>query len=103
MKRILALSLGLALSVGSQAAFAQATSKSGVPPTAEGAAAQVGKSPASAKTKTGKRVEPSQKLWNNPRTVSEQPGTTPPPNQGTVTSPKSSTSVEKQQPTENER
>ncbi|MCE2575160.1 hypothetical protein [Komagataeibacter sp. FNDCR2] len=49
-------------------------------PTANSAASEVGKNPPSATSRSGKRVEPSDKLWNNPRTVSEQPGTQPPPN-----------------------
>lgn len=83
MKVAYALTLGVALSLYSQASFAQATGRSDVAPTAESAAQQVGKSPASAKTNHGKRIEPSQKLWNNPRTVAEQPGSVPPANKTT--------------------
>ncbi|GBR31343.1 hypothetical protein AA0473_2512 [Acetobacter orleanensis NRIC 0473] len=65
-------------------ALAQATENTltqGVP-TANSAASQVGKVPPAALDKSGKRVEPSQKLWNNPRTEAEQPGTQPPSNGG---------------------
>ncbi|AXY23829.1 hypothetical protein [Komagataeibacter saccharivorans] len=64
-------------------AMAQTEPSSGPAPTADSAASAVGKSPSSATTSSGKRVEPSDKLWNNPRTVSEQPGTQPPANAGT--------------------
>ncbi len=49
-------------------------------PTAGSAAAQVGQVPPAAQDENGRRVEPSQKLWNNPRTEAEQPGTQPPAN-----------------------
>lgn len=49
-------------------------------PTADSAASQVGQAPPAALDEHGKHVEPSQKLWNNPRTVAEQPGTQPPTN-----------------------
>ncbi|MCE2578604.1 hypothetical protein NO263_09595 [Gluconacetobacter entanii] len=52
-------------------------------PTANSAASEVGRNPPSATDSTGNRVNPSDKLWNNPRTVTEQPGTQPPPNSGT--------------------
>lgn len=58
-------------------AFAQEASTA---PTAGSAAAQVGQTPPAALDENGKRVEPSQKLWNNPRTEAEQPGTQPPAN-----------------------
>lgn len=61
-------------------AFALAQDDSGKPPTADSAAAQVGKSPSAAQDKDGKRIDPSKKLWTNPRTQAEQPGTQPPPN-----------------------
>ncbi|MBV1836151.1 hypothetical protein [Acetobacter estunensis] len=61
-------------------AMAQATSEGNIPPTAGDAAAQVGRNPPSATSESGQRVEPSDKLWNNPRTVHEQPGTQPPAN-----------------------
>lgn len=60
--------------------FALAQQEGTVPPTAEGAASQVEKSPKAALDENGKRVEPSEKLWNNPRTQAEQPGTQPPSN-----------------------
>ncbi|POF63340.1 hypothetical protein [Novacetimonas maltaceti] len=49
-------------------------------PTADSAASAVGRNPPSATDSTGNRVNPSDKLWNNPRTVTEQPGTQPPSN-----------------------
>lgn len=55
-------------------------------PTADSAAAQVGQSPKAALDENGKRVEPSEKLWTNPRTKAEQPGTQPPPNTSAVES-----------------
>ncbi|MCP1242203.1 hypothetical protein GOB86_06715 [Acetobacter lambici] len=61
-------------------AFAQDSSTPPTAPTAGSAAAQVGQTPPAALDENGKRVEPSQKLWNNPRTEAEQPGTQPPPN-----------------------
>ncbi|MBO1324980.1 hypothetical protein K2X14_07475 [Acetobacter sp. TBRC 12305] len=72
------LLLGTALVATPALALAQAGSNTA--PTANSAASQVGKSPPAAQDKSGKRVEPSDKLWNNPRTVDEQPGTQPPPN-----------------------
>lgn len=51
-------------------------------PTANSAASEVGRNPPSATDNSGNRVNPSDKLWNNPRTVTEQPGTQPPPNSG---------------------
>lgn len=92
------MTLGVALSLYSQAALAQATGGSEVAPTAESAAQQVGKSPASAKTKSGKRIEPSQKLWNNPRTVAEQPGSMPPANKTTNDHSKPLSSAEHEKP-----
>lgn len=65
---VLAPSLALAQEQGASA------------PTADSAAAQVGKSPKAALDENGKRVEPSKKLWTNPRTEAEQPGTQPPSN-----------------------
>ena len=51
-------------------------------PTANSAASEVGRNPPSATDTNGNRVNPSDKLWNNPRTVTEQPGTQPPSNSG---------------------
>ena len=59
-------------------ALAQSDMQTNPSPTADSAASQVGKNPPSATSPSGKREEPSDKLWNNPRTVSEQPGTQPP-------------------------
>ncbi|MFT8418194.1 MAG: hypothetical protein ABF636_05085 [Acetobacter sp.] len=61
-------------------AFAQESGTAPAAPTAGSAAAQVGQTPPAALDENGKRVEPSQKLWNNPRTQAEQPGTQPPAN-----------------------
>ncbi|WP_338332267.1 hypothetical protein [Acetobacter sp. LMG 32666] len=61
-------------------AFAQENSTPPSAPTAGSAAAQVGQTPPAALDENGKWVEPSQKLWNNPRTEAEQPGTQPPSN-----------------------
>ncbi|MFT8674860.1 MAG: hypothetical protein ABF990_06725 [Acetobacter sp.] len=72
------LVLGTALIVTPALALAQTAATT--PPTADSAASQVGKTPPAALDKSGKRVEPSDKLWNNPRTVDEQPGTQPPSN-----------------------
>ncbi|RFD19803.1 hypothetical protein DY926_09250 [Komagataeibacter melaceti] len=76
----------LAAIVASVPAMAMAQSDMGnePAPTANSAASEVGRNPPSATTPNGKRVEPSDKLWNNPRTVSEQPGTQPPPNGSTT-------------------
>ncbi len=60
-------------------------------PTANSAASQVGQPPPAALDSNGKQVEPSQKLWNNPRTEAEQPGTQPPPNDRPVTSAETAT------------
>lgn len=70
--------LAASLLVAPAFAFAQADNTK--TPTADSAAAQVGKVPPAAQDENGKRVEPSKKLWNNPRTEAEQPGTQPPPN-----------------------
>ncbi|MBL7240656.1 hypothetical protein ACOZ4Y_03325 [Komagataeibacter rhaeticus] len=59
-------------------ALAQSDMQTGPAPTADSAASQVGRNPPSATSPSGGRVEPSDRLWNNPRTVSEQPGTQPP-------------------------
>lgn len=59
-------------------ALAQSDMQTNPAPTADSAASEVGKNPPSATSNSGKRVEPSDKLWNNPRTVDEQPGTQPP-------------------------
>lgn len=96
MKLAWALMLGGALSIFPQIGFAQTASKNSIPPTAESAAKQVGKSPVAAKTKEGVRIEPSQKLWNNPRTVSEQPGSMPPSNK-TTNSPSKPTAPSKEE------
>ncbi|AZV37711.1 hypothetical protein CFR75_02715 [Komagataeibacter xylinus] len=81
MKKILQFTL-LAGVVASVPALAIAQSDmGGAPaPTANSAASQVGRNPPSATSTNGQRVEPSDKLWNNPRTVGEQPGTQPPDN-----------------------
>ncbi|WP_086651554.1 hypothetical protein [Acetobacter cibinongensis] len=74
--RIQTLVLGTALLLAPGFALAQEQQT----PTADSAAAQVGKSPKAALDENGKRIEPSEKLWNNPRTKAEQPGTQPPSN-----------------------
>ncbi|GBR20594.1 hypothetical protein LV564_07805 [Komagataeibacter nataicola] len=81
MKKILHSTL-LAAVVASVPALAVAQSDmgGGESPTANSAASQVGRNPPSATSTNGQRVEPSDKLWNNPRTVGEQPGTQPPDN-----------------------
>lgn len=95
--------LGIALSVSPQLSFAQTASKNSAPPTAESAAEQVGKNPVAAKTKAGTRIEPSQKLWNNPRTVSEQPGSNPPSNKTTNSPSKPTTSSHAEKSPDNEQ
>lgn len=82
--KLQSMTLAAALLVAPALAMAQATENTptqGVP-TADSAASQVGKAPPAALDENGKRVEPSQKLWNNPRTEAEQPGTQPPSNGG---------------------
>ncbi|MCE2563222.1 hypothetical protein [Komagataeibacter sp. FNDCF1] len=64
-------------------AVAQSSMQENPAPTASSAASEVGRNPPSATSSSGKRVEPSDKLWNNPRTVNEQPGTQPPSNTDT--------------------
>ena len=64
-------------------AMAQAGTETVPAPTANSAASEVGRNPPSATSPSGQRVEPSDKLWNNPRTVTEQPGTQPPDNNTT--------------------
>ena len=59
-------------------ALAQSDMQTNPAPTANSAASEVGRNPPSATSRSGKRVEPSAKLWNNPRTVNAQPGTQPP-------------------------
>ncbi|KPH88198.1 hypothetical protein LU298_05070 [Komagataeibacter intermedius] len=59
-------------------AVAQTGTETVPAPTANSAASEVGRNPPSATAPNGQRVEPSDKLWNNPRTVDEQPGTQPP-------------------------
>ncbi|MDN7353043.1 hypothetical protein [Acetobacter senegalensis] len=76
--RLHSLLLGAALIAAP--AFALAQDDSSKPPTADSAASQVGKPPPAAVDKNGKRIDPSKKLWTNPRTEAEQPGTQPPPN-----------------------
>ena len=82
MQKILtSMLLGASLSV--MPALAMAQDNSGTPPTAEGAASQQGKAPSkAAEGPNGEHVDPSKKLWSNPRTVDEQPGTQPPSNDG---------------------
>lgn len=70
--------MGAALIVAPGLALAQ--EQGATAPTADSAAAQVGQSPKAALDENGKRIEPSKKLWNNPRTEAEQPGTQPPAN-----------------------
>ncbi|MBE7728472.1 hypothetical protein F1542_01600 [Komagataeibacter sp. FXV3] len=65
-------------------AMAQTDMETVPAPTAGSAASEVGKNPPSATSRNGQRVEPSDKLWNNPRTVQEQPGTQPPTNDETT-------------------
>ncbi|RFP05842.1 hypothetical protein BGC31_14720 [Komagataeibacter xylinus] len=65
-------------------AMAQAGTETAPAPTANSAASEVGRNPPSATSRSGQRVEPSDKLWNNPRTVQEQPGTQPPANNETT-------------------
>lgn len=65
-------------------AMAQTDTETVPAPTANSAASEVGKNPPSATSRSGQRVEPSDKLWNNPRTVQEQPGTQPPTNNETT-------------------
>lgn len=73
--------LGASLSV--MPALAMAQDNSGTPPTAEGAASRQGQPPSKAAVgPNGEHVDPSKKLWSNPRTVDEQPGTQPPSNDG---------------------
>ncbi|GFE92915.1 hypothetical protein [Acetobacter persici] len=78
------MTLAVSLLVAPVIAMAQATETAPTQgtPTANSAASQVGKAPPAAQDENGKRVEPSQKLWNNPRTEAEQPGTQPPSNGG---------------------
>ncbi|KDE19981.1 hypothetical protein CSR02_01580 [Acetobacter pomorum] len=80
-KVIASMLLGASLSV--LPALAMAQDNTGNPPTANGAAAQQGKPPSSAaEGPNGEHVDPSKKLWSNPRTIDEQPGTQPPSNDG---------------------
>lgn len=65
-------------------AVAQTGTETVPAPTANSAASEVGRNPPSATSRSGQRVEPSDKLWNNPRTVQEQPGTQPPANNETT-------------------
>ncbi|GBQ47595.1 hypothetical protein ACM0P6_00995 [Komagataeibacter sucrofermentans] len=82
MKKILHSTLLAAVVASVPAlAVAQSSAQPNEPaPTANSAASQVGRNPPSATSTNGQRVEPSDKLWNNPRTVGEQPGTQPPNN-----------------------
>ncbi len=83
MKKILQFTLlaGVVASVPALAVAQSSAMPSEQPaPTANSAASQVGRNPPSATSTNGQRVEPSDKLWNNPRTVGEQPGTQPPDN-----------------------
>ncbi|MBT0675814.1 hypothetical protein HPC44_03880 [Komagataeibacter oboediens] len=66
-------------------AVAQTGTETVPAPTADSAASEVGRNPPSATAPNGQRVEPSDKLWNNPRTVDEQPGTQPPTSSDTST------------------
>ncbi|WP_185332869.1 hypothetical protein [Acetobacter pasteurianus] len=83
MQKILtSMLLGASLSVMPALAMAQ-DNNNGAPPTAEGAASMQGQPPSKAAVgPNGEHVDPSKKLWSNPRTVDEQPGTQPPSNDG---------------------
>lgn len=82
--KLYSMTLAVSMLMAPTLALAQTTQSDSVPgaPTANSAASQVGKVPPAAKDENGNRVEPSHKLWNNPRTEAEQPGTQPPSNGG---------------------
>nr|WP_298797930.1 hypothetical protein [uncultured Acetobacter sp.] len=82
--KLYSMTLAVSMLVAPTIALAQATESIPAPgaPTANSAASQVGKVPQAAQDQNGNRVEPSHKLWNNPRTEAEQPGTQPPSNGG---------------------
>ena len=82
--KLYSMTLAVSMLMAPTLALAQTTQSDSVSgtPTANSAASQVGKVPPAAKDENGKRVEPSHKLWNNPRTEAEQPGTQPPSNGG---------------------
>ncbi|WP_239019441.1 hypothetical protein [Novacetimonas pomaceti] len=82
--KILASSLFVLTAFAGAPSIALAQTTPPPQPNADSAASAVGKNPPSATDRSGQRIDPSDKLWNNPRTVNEQPGTQPPPNDSTT-------------------
>ncbi|WP_239021372.1 hypothetical protein [Novacetimonas cocois] len=82
--KILASSLFMLTAFAGVPSIALAQTTPPPQPNADSAASEVGKNPPSATDRNGQRIDPSDKLWNNPRTVREQPGTQPPPNDSTT-------------------